>query len=131
MKYLRWLLVNGGMMALMILGWIYDIGGARNIVYFMVWFFTLVSLTFAIPAVRDSLGSKPDFPAISPKVDLLYDVTVILFFAWFGCFVSAGAYTLQTLMTQYLFEEVAKAREVRSHTEVVPPTTPETGQEYA
>lgn len=84
MKNMTWLIFNFFFTGLMVIGWCYDIDGARNVIAAIVAVFCLIgalSLSEVSLALRRKQG-----PGKSERLAFVLFVLRFGFFAWFGSF---------------------------------------------
>jgi hypothetical protein len=108
---IRWCLINSALMGFLVAGMVYDIAGARYVGLFCLWVCIVLSLSFCSKGVLKTLSEHKDWPSVPPWLNGIYDVGVIILIVWYGWFVTASCYLVQSFLEQYALEEVAKIRQ--------------------
>lgn len=110
MKIIRWMLLNGAVLALLWCGLVLDMAGPRNVGLFAVWYVSVISLVTCSDDIIKKLAAKPEFPSVPGWIDGTFDLLLVGLLVWFGRWWSGSAYALHILMCMALREKVKKIR---------------------
>lgn len=110
MKELKNLIFHAGIWTGLILGFIFGITGAYNVVLFVLWFVSILSLVFLIPDFLKEIAKDYKESKLR-NVWKISAFAIVGFLAWNGAFLTAVAYTIALLIS---IASQAKMKEMKN-----------------
>lgn len=106
-RFMKYLVLNGIIAALLWLGLVEGIQGAQNLGIFAIWVLSILSLFFGAEDVAKGVAAKGGFGA-PYWFDVLWDLSVLSLLVWHGWYITGGAYVIHMLMISVLRSNVKK-----------------------
>ncbi|QNK01758.1 hypothetical protein [Dyella telluris] len=89
-RAILWFLLNGAFAAAMVAGYTYDIEGARYLFKFYFWVTVILTLFVFVPEIKVAMAKQG--PSVPEWMNVVYDLSICSFLAWYGHPVMAAAY---------------------------------------
>jgi hypothetical protein len=106
MRMIRWFLLNGAMLAALLLGFVGGVDGAKNVGLFIVWLCLPLSLVMQFKEVQIAMAKTG--PPVPRWLEVLFDCAVIALLIWFGAWASGVAYTIHAALISAAYQESLK-----------------------
>jgi len=108
MKLLRWILMNATFAILIYFGFFGEIEGAYNTALFIAWVIIIMSFFLLSDDAIKRLKENEIKRSVPNWVDITFDITVSLVFAWFGAWLTAAFYFVHMLIQQDAWDKIEK-----------------------
>lgn len=105
-RAINWLLLNGGIMAIAITGYVYQVDGALNLTVALVVINFLASFAMLAKEIQEHMAERGR--SVPAWIDGWFDVVMLAIFAWFGSFILFTLYLLSTIFKIYGWDKASK-----------------------
>lgn len=106
MQKVNWVAINGGFAVSVYYGFFENVEGARNIAMLLAWAMIAMSFFLLSDTVINELKKKGR--AMPASVNVAFDVTIALVFAWFGAWVTAVFWLVHLVIQEAAWKQVKK-----------------------
>ncbi len=101
MRLLKYIIGNGVLAAMLWLGTVEDIPGARNIAIFMAWFMFIVSLGMLSDRTVIKVAPKLINMPVLVWFDVVLDCVLLALMLWHGWWVTSVAFTMHCVLMAF------------------------------
>ncbi len=114
MKILKYIIVNGLLISMLCLWFIYDISGAKNVALFMIWSAVVTSFFICTETMVKYL-KKQGYPYVPRWIDVPFDFTIVGLLLWHGFFVTATFFFIQVILQTTAIDKIKNYKSKESN----------------